>query len=158
MASALMQVQKAGITTVYVQLIDVFVAFFTEAFNLKMLDGSYWFLITSGFNLRHLTFDLTSNATDSFTGIWQIDYSTPYDVNPKGNTPLAKEWNEWYRELYGFDAPVPGKSKNYNISSTSVNAPITKYVPNGCKNSSEVNITRNFPTIQYNLVSSLSES
>jgi hypothetical protein len=153
MKIALENLVASGVKTVFVQTVDSFKEIFTIAYNMNLLNGDYWFLTTSGFNIRDLIYDFTLSAVKSWTGIWQVERQTPYDLNLSGSNPLASDWNKWYRDLYGFNTnDIPGTIQGYNPDSISL-TPITKKIPNGCQNTRQLNLTRSFPDIVFNLVS-----
>jgi hypothetical protein len=148
MTTALESIIQSGVKTVFVQVIDVGVEILTAAYNLRMLDGSYWLILTSGFDSFALSTSVGLNATSSFSGIWQLELSRPYDFSPDGTSSYTKDLAYYFEDLYGAkNNYIPSNFNPKVVSLTPLN---TRY-PSGCQNSSQLNFTSSLPNIAYNL-------
>jgi hypothetical protein len=149
MVSALTSIIQSGVKTVFLQVIDVGVDVLIAAYNLRMMDGSFWFIMTSGFDIFDLSFTVGLNATSSFTGIWQVEISRPFDFESDTMTPLARETGEYFPWLYGVtNKEAVGTAVNFNPNAVSLN-PLKQRIPNGCNKSSQLNISSTFPNLQF---------
>jgi ABC-type branched-subunit amino acid transport system substrate-binding protein len=145
----------SGLKIIILDIFGVASEVLSVARRLNMLQGDFWIICTIGFDERLAAFNLQPNETDAFTGIWQVERPTPYDIEAEGVTDVAKEFRKWYRDLYNLDSPMPytkGVAKGYNTKMITLASPYRMpSLPNNCKNSSELKIAQTMPPIEFNL-------
>jgi ABC-type branched-subunit amino acid transport system substrate-binding protein len=152
MEEAFTSIINSGITTIILDIYGVAGDVFSVARRLNMLNGNFWIICTTGFDERLASFNLKANETDAFTGIWQVERPTPYDVKSEGETDVAKEFRRWYRDLYNLDAVTDkGLGKNFDLNWVTF-SPSLIHIPSRCQNGTAFNISSTMTNILYELV------
>ncbi|KAJ3323442.1 hypothetical protein HDU76_013626 [Blyttiomyces sp. JEL0837] len=72
------------------------VATFASAKRLGMLDGSYWWITSTGFGSYSFAGSpTTKELLNSMVGVWQVDNATPYDFDDSGVSATSQKLKAW---------------------------------------------------------------
>ncbi|KAJ3101149.1 hypothetical protein HDU97_001615 [Phlyctochytrium planicorne] len=116
-----------------------------SASQLGMLDGSYWFVSTTGWTEGMFSSSAGQQFIKNITGTWQVQTPLQDDVNvyPDNSNIEAVEFRKWWTSLFysnEFD-PAPGVTKTYNASAfIAPYSPATFGIipPSNCANDSQL--------------------
>jgi hypothetical protein len=144
---------SSGISTIILVIYGVAGDVLSVARRLNMLNGNFWIICTIGFDERLTSFNIPANETDAFSGVWQVERPTPYDVNREGETAIAKEFRTWYRDLYNLDSPTnKGVAIGYNPNMITLFKKSIAKMPSRCKNTTALQVAKTITDVEVDLV------
>ncbi|KAJ3323443.1 hypothetical protein HDU76_013627 [Blyttiomyces sp. JEL0837] len=77
------------------------ITLFGSAKRMSMLDGTYWWVASTGFGYYNFASSLETKAVlNSMVGVWQVDNGTPWDEDSAGISEMAKALKLWWKSLF----------------------------------------------------------
>ncbi|KAI8837550.1 periplasmic binding protein-like I [Chytridium lagenaria] len=122
-----------------------------SAAELNMLDGSHWFITTTGWTEIMFASPSSQALLPNITGVWQVQNPLYKDDAVEGGNAEAVALRQWWTDFFISNESTdqyPGVTRTFNVTThtaeyTAMTANLT--FPSNCPNDTQLNIAAEIP-------------